>query len=184
MRLELKDIKDGGLEQGFSWPVERFPGLRDLEEQEDLAFKGPLKFQLRLQKAGQLVELDGHLQGCVSLACGRCLQAFDYPLDADFALTFSPQPTAIDEEEVEAEVELDADELGLIYYRDEALELLQPLEEQVIMALPISPICRQECRGLCPECGCNLNEQTCTCEKKLFNSKFSALAKLKLDLDK
>jgi uncharacterized protein len=79
------------------------------------------------------------------------------------------------------EIELEADELGLIYYRDETLELREPLQEQLIMAVPIGPVCRDACQGLCPECGTDQNEAQCDCEKKPFNNKFGALADLKLD---
>jgi uncharacterized protein len=179
VRLELKDLKEGLLEQEYACCSSDFPVLADMSETADVQFRDPLHFKLRLQKTGQIVEVDGSLSATVGLRCGRCLQPFEQLLTADFALTFSP---LVVREEVEAEeIELEADELGLIYYRDETLELREPLQEQLIMAVPIGPVCRDACQGLCPECGTDQNEAHCDCEKKPFNNKFGALADLKLD---
>jgi uncharacterized protein len=180
MHLELKDIDDHGLEQGYSCSIESFPGLLDLQEHEDTRFTAPLDFRLRLQKSGQIVTLNGSVTTCIACVCGHCLQKFEQPVVSDFVLIFTPQSNAAAAEESE-EVELDAEELGLVYYQNDTLELLQPLQDQVLMALPMSPLCSEDCRGLCLECGCDLNINTCQCEKKAFNNKFTALAGLKLD---
>jgi uncharacterized protein len=184
MRLELKDIQDSGLEQSLSFAATEFPILAQMQ-QDEVGFVAPLQFRLRFQKSGQLVEVNGHLETVVALSCGRCLQAYEKDLRSDFALTFTPYVAEEQDVEDEAvEVELDTDELGLVYYQDDCLELTQPLQDQVIMALPISPTCFEDCAGLCPECGCNLNVESCNCEKKIFNSKFSALAGLKIESSK
>lgn len=180
MRLDLKDISDSGLNQKLSGKIEEFPLLLNLQEHEELRFTDLIVFELRLQKSGQIVEVDGSFATQVALTCGYCLQKFEQRIDGYFTLTFTPliKNSAVDEAE---ELELDADELGLVYYKDETLELLQPLQEQVLMALPIAPHCSEVCQGLCLECGCDLNKETCNCEKKAFNNKFTTLAGLKLD---
>jgi uncharacterized protein len=182
MRLELKDIKDGYLLQELTCAASEFPVLVEMGRHEEAKITEPIQFQLRLQKSGQLVEVDGHLSTSIQLSCGRCLQAYETALASDFAFTFTPF-IADDREpaENETEVELDSDELGLVFYRDEYLDLLHPLQDQLVMALPISPVCKEECKGLCTECGCNLNEKACHCIKKPFNNKFSALADLKVN---
>jgi uncharacterized protein len=180
MHIELKDISDSGLLLGYSNPIEAFPILLDLQKQDDLRFIGPLAFQLRLQKSGQIVEVDGSLTAQVAIVCGHCLQNFEQQVTSDFTLTFTPMSSDSLADELE-EVELDADELGLVYYKNDTIELLQSLQEQVLMALPMSPLCSEDCRGLCPECGCDLNMKSCHCEKKSFNNRFTALAGLKLE---
>jgi len=180
VRLELRELKDGCLEQRYCCGPDEFPVLKDLETEKQVRFEQPICFQLRLQKTGQIVEVDGQMQARVKLTCGRCLQPFESDLLTDFSLTFTPQAAQRDALEDE-EVELDADELGLIYYKEETLDLLQPLQEQIIMALPISPVCDVGCLGLCSECGCDLNKESCDCEKQSFNNKFAALAELKTD---
>lgn len=176
MQLELKDIKGGVLEQDYSCALSDFPDLSELAEEGGPEFTEPLHFHLRFQRSGPIVELEGQLEAEVDLSCGRCLQRFRQSLNETFVLTFSP---CADSDEKEEEVELEADELGLIVYQDETLELAQPLQEQLIMAVPISPVCKGDCQGLCPECGLNRNDKHCRCEKKPFNNKFTALAGIK-----
>jgi len=176
VRLELKDIKGGELEQGYSCSLTDFPDLAMLAEEEGPRFREPLVFKLRLQKTGKFVEVDGRLDAVVGLNCGRCLQDFEQLLSDSFSVTFVPQVKDCDADE---EVELEADELGLIPYVDETLELRDMLQEQLLMAVPISPLCKMTCNGLCPECGTNLNTETCDCTRKPFNNKFTALADMK-----
>ena len=176
MRLELKDIKGGELEQEYSCALADFPELSVFTEDEGARFSEPLEFKLRLQQTGKFVEVDGHLDAVVGLNCGRCLQDFDLSLSESFSVTFVPQ---LKDNETEEEVELGADELELVPYVDETLELRDTLQEQLLMAVPISPLCKETCKGLCPECGINLNIKKCDCTKKLFNNKFTALADIK-----
>ena len=180
MRLELKDIPDAGLHQDYFCSVANMPLVAELEQQDGQIFTGDLGFRLRLQKTGQLVAVDGAFTAMVALICSRCLQKKEQQVSADFSLTFTPQKEVIASEEDE-ELELDSDELGLVYYRDDTLDLTQALQEQVLMALPIAPVCKDGCSGLCPVCGCDLNLESCTCEKKPFNNKFTGLSGLKLD---
>ena len=174
MQLELKDIKGGELEQEYSCSLDEFPDLAVITEEGGPKFSEPLIFKLRFQRSGQFVEVDGSLKAVVELQCGRCLQGFKHPLDESFSLTFVPQPE--DDESGEEDVELETNELGLIPYRDEILKLQEPLQEQLLMAVPISPICKASCRGLCPSCGVNLNIEKCDCVRKPFNNKFNILA--------
>jgi len=173
VRLELKDIKGGVLEQEYSCTLADFPELSAITEDGGPKFGEPLTFQLRLQQTGRFVEVDGHLDALVMLQCGRCLQSFEQSLSESFALTFAPRGQ---DNKLEEEVELEAVELGLIVYEDDILELQDPLQEQLLMAIPINPVCSEACQGLCPECGGNLNTVKCDCIKKVFNNKFNVLA--------
>jgi uncharacterized protein len=173
VRLELKDIKGDGLEQAYTCTLSDFKDLVGLAEEGGPVFYEPLTFELRFQRTGQFVEVDGHFDATVGLKCGRCLQNFKQPLSETFTLTFVPRSDAVETEE---EIELDVEELGLIPYSDETLELLDPLQEQLLMAIPISPLCDESCRGLCPECGGNRNIKACDCTRQPFNNKFTALA--------
>ena len=175
MQLELKDIKGGELEQEYTCSLSEFPELGVIAEEGGAEFSEPLVFQLRFQRLGQLVEVEGSLAALVGLKCGRCLQPFEQSLSETFTLTFVP---LLEDNESEEEVELEADELGLIPYEGELLKLQEPLQEQLFMALPLSPICKASCRGLCPTCGANLNVEGCDCVKKVFNNKFNVLANI------
>ena len=173
MQLELKDIKGGILEQEYICSVAEFPDLIGVAKTGGPVFKDPLVFQLRFQQTGQFVEVDGRLEVTARLKCGRCLQGFERSLTDSFTLTFLPLSNKIENEE---EVELEADDLGMIPYVDDTLELQGALQEQLLMATPLSPVCDLSCKGLCPECGTNLNMTQCDCVNKIFNSKFNVLA--------
>ena len=176
MQFELKDIKGGELEQEYSCSLGEFPDLAVITEEGGPKFSEPLIFQLRFQRSGQFIEVDASLEAVVELQCGRCLQGFKQHLDESFSLTFVPHHK--EDEAGEEEVELETSELGLIPYRDEVLKLQEPLQEQLLMAVPISPICKTSCRGLCPSCGMNLNIAECGCVRKTFNNKFNILANI------
>jgi len=178
VRLELKDIKGGVLEQGYVCSAEDFPDLVAVAEEGGPVYDGPIRFFLRLQRSGQIVEVDGRFEASLLMQCGHCLQPFQRALAESFSLTFTPCEGG--EEGLEEEVELEALELDMVPYHDEVLELRNPLQEQLVMAIPISPLCSETCKGLCPECGADLNQKQCGCTKKPFNSKFSVLAGIKL----
>lgn len=173
LQLELKDIKGGELEQEYSCSLTDFPELNLFAKDGGPRFSEPLVFNLRLQKTGEFVEVDGHLDAVVNLNCGRCLQDFECSLSEPFSVTFVPR---VEKNEIEEERELEVDELGLVTYVDETLELRDTLQEQLLILVPISPLCKQTCKGLCPECGTNLNVEVCNCTRKPFNNKFTALA--------
>lgn len=179
MRLELDEITPGGIIREYSIPAESFPELKLLTDSGQMAFATPVEFSLRLQRPGQMVELDGILAVTIQEICGRCLAELETRITSTFSLTFTPRKEegSGDEEEVE----LHAEELGLIPYDGDRIDLSESLQEQVIISLPISPLCKDDCLGLCAECGANLNESSCSCEKKVFNNKFAALKTLKID---
>ena len=178
MLLELDEISAEGIVKEYSVPVEKFMELKAIVDNAQFDFTSELEFQLRLQRVGPLVELGGHLTATISEICGRCLSPYEERIKSVFSLTFTPQKKSDPEQE---ELELEADELGLVFYEGEQIDLHEALQEQVIISLPIGPLCKDECLGLCIECGANLNLANCDCEKKLFNNKFTTLKNLKLD---
>ena len=180
MQIELKDIKAGELVHEYSCAIEEFPAISALADSGELKFYPPLVFSLRLQRTGKLVVVEGNLSAEVEFQCGRCLQRYKMALAEPFSLTCAPQPEncEVDEEVIDEEIELADSDLGLVFYQNEILELQEPLLEQLLMAIPISPLCKDNCSGLCPECGVNLNIGNCDCVKKVFNNKFNILANL------
>ena len=180
MQLELKYIKGRQLEQDYSFNAGDFPELGVLAGTGGSAYRSPINLRLRFVPSGRMIEVTGHIKAILDLTCGSCLGTFEYELTEDFALTFVPE---VAQTELVPEQELEPDELGLIPYRDDRLELLLPVQEQLLMAVPMHPLCAVNCRGLCPHCGVDLNTTPCSCEKKVFNSKFGVLAQIKGHVD-
>jgi uncharacterized protein len=123
--------------------------------------------------------LVGRLSTTLEQACSRCLEPFRHSVDASFDIRYLPQTdnTGADEREVEE------DDLSDAFYRDEQIDLRQLMEEQFYLALPMKPLCRVDCKGLCPNCGTNLNDATCECEIRWEDPRLAGLKAL-IDRDK
>ena len=151
----------------------------------DVRQVGPLAVHGR---AELLVEHRGHKQtvddirvrarlaGEFELLCARCLTAVPTPLDASFDLIF--RPGGIDAEAGEHAITEDETEIG--YYEESGLPLEDVVREQVLLTLPGRALCREDCKGLCPQCGADRNAGNCTCGETAGDSRWGALAGLDL----
>jgi uncharacterized protein len=150
-----------------------------LKEQPGLDFSlaQPITGHVRLERHDDSILVRGQLQGELLYACSRCLDAFTGPLEATFDLLLKAGRPAISE----LDVELDAGELDEDYFPGDELDINVLLREQILLALPLKPLCREECQGLCRQCGANLNREQCSCTTPAFYTSFAALEKLKND---
>jgi uncharacterized protein len=96
-------------------------------------------------------------------------------IDHTFDLLY--RPLGVDRKGEEAAIHEPETEIG--YYQGEGLELEDVLREQVLLAVPIKQLCRETCKGLCPQCGKNLNRETCDCAAPQLDARWSALKDLK-----
>ena len=119
----------------------------------------PVHLDFELHKDKEKFRLVGRAQTELELACSRCLEPFRMPVDSAFDLRYLPaaEMSADDEREVQEE------DLETSYYRDDQIDLNELLREQFYLALPMKPLCREDCKGLCAQCGTNLNTGTCAC---------------------
>jgi uncharacterized protein len=147
------------------------------EEVPGLEFTGPgaISGRIHLEKLGRKILLRGHLEGILSLRCSRCLEAYDAPVAADFDLLLEPGP-----EPVVPEEELTAADLDLDFYQGDVIDLERHFREQILLMVPLKPLCADTCRGICPRCGADLNREPCHCEaEETMSPLAAALAKLK-----
>jgi uncharacterized protein len=174
LQISIKSIPETGKELSLDLGSEWFDRWR--EEDPGLEFsQGAIRGTVSLSKHGHDILVRGHLEGRLELACGRCLEPFGAPLTADFDLLLVPAPAA----EAPEEEELSAAELDLDFYSGETVDLEAIIREQIILMVPLKPLCQENCRGFCPVCGANLNQETCSCRVEKSDSPFAALAKLK-----
>jgi uncharacterized protein len=103
----------------------------------------------------------GRATTTLRLECSRCLDEIDLPFDARFDLRYVPVTA---DAAAAAEREIGQDDLTTGFYRDGTLDVIDLLREQFMLALPMKPLCTETCRGLCPECGANLNRTECGCK--------------------
>lgn len=183
MRIQLEEIKEHGYTNTFVLDPHALPGMADLEARGELHLAAPVQVSVSLNRIGGMVEVTGRLASVFATSCGRCLKDFTAPLDAAFELTFTKEPITVhaDDEGDEEGVELAAEELDLIPFTGDEIDLTASVEEQILLALPIKPLCAPGCKGLCPQCGVDLNETTCNCVPPAFGSKFAALRNLKIE---
>ena len=141
-------------------------------------FAGDVRIDYRLSRVGRRLLLDGGLSADLSLQCGRCLNAHTGELKESFSVALS----IVDQEDsfVE-ELELDDEQINSISLVDGEVDLLPVLMEQLLLSLPTHSLCREDCAGLCPYCGTDLNTAKCDCEPRHFNNRFGKLKDLKLD---
>ncbi len=111
---------------------------------------------------GATVHIRGPLAAAVELECGRCLERYAASLDQELDLFYLPRSPG-QQEEQEDEVALSDRDVVVGYYDGERLDLGDVLREQLYLTLPLKRLCREDCRGLCPTCGKNLNTGACGC---------------------
>jgi uncharacterized protein len=133
-----------------------------------------LSFDIDRQEAARY-RVAGRLAGEVELTCSRCAEPFRLPVAADFDLRYVPHT----ENTGEGEEEVEEDDLSTAFYGDDEIDLGQLMIEQFQLALPMKPLCAEGCRGLCPQCGTNLNTGSCDCSQKWEDPRFAALRAMK-----
>jgi len=138
----------------------------------------PLVFSGRLTRSDQIVYVRGNLSGAVNAQCGRCLESFHMSLNLDMDIAFSPQ-----REQLDQEVEIIEQDSNLAYYEADSIDLLPEIRDLFLVNLPIRPVCRSECKGLCSQCGADLNVNPCKCEQHLEASPFDKLKELKSKME-
>ena len=110
-----------------------------------------------LDRTGDLVSVRGRLRSSARLECVRCLKAFDLPVTVDVTLVAD---RAGGRSRLEADLESDH---YMMFHDGRQLDLREETRESLLLELPITPHCREECRGLCPRCGADLNDGPCGC---------------------
>jgi uncharacterized protein len=142
-----------------------------------------LRAEVSLHKSQREVIARGRLSGRLATDCSRCTVPTEVKLGVAFDLTFVPAKE--DEEQHAEEHEMEAGEAETVGYTDEQIDLEPTLREQLILALPYAPLCREDCKGLCARCGKDLNEGPCSCpaeatEPEVKPDRWAALRDIKL----
>jgi uncharacterized metal-binding protein YceD (DUF177 family) len=108
---------------------------------------------------------NGQFKGEVTVACSRCVNPVKLPIDEALHITFVP-PAEIPDDDPDDEdgVEVAEDDVDLFAFDGETIDVEPLLREQFVLAVPYAPLCREDCKGLCPQCGTDRNTGTCACE--------------------
>jgi uncharacterized protein len=158
---------------GFSEHVERtLPASLFDPPDDDYRVAAPVELSMDVEKAsGDAFRVSGRATTRLGLDCGRCLEPYEMPLEVTFDLRYVPHA----ENTGEGEREIKEDDLTTAFYREGTLDVTELLREQFQLALPMKPLCAEECRGLCPDCGANLNRTDCGCTPKWEDPRLAPL---------
>lgn len=132
-----------------------------------------LAFDIDEQETGRY-RVKGQLTGDIELTCGRCVEPYTLPVTADFDLRYVPRSENLGE----GEREVEEDDLTTAFYADDQIDLSELIGEQFHLALPMKPLCSAACKGLCPQCGTNLNTSTCNCSRQWTDPRLAPLKSL------
>ena len=135
----------------------------------------PVALSFDIHKDKRQFRLVGGVGTILELPCSRCLEPFTWPVDAKFELRY--QPHALNTGDAEREIE--EDDLSTAFYDNDEIDLGQLMREQFLLSLPMKPLCQDDCKGLCPVCGTNLNRGTCACKRDWDDPRLDALRALK-----
>ena len=175
MKIETQHIPSKGASLAFRKEAKNFNVLQQMADQGECTFTEPIQIDLMIIAERDLFKLKGLITTTAQMPCSRCLVAYDLPIQHKFTLRFSNQIPADLHINDDDQIELTADQIGLIYFEGEQIDLQEPIQEQVVLSLPFKPLCSDNCKGLCQRCGADLNVKNCACDKERSNSPFSVL---------
>lgn len=159
MKVQISDIVSGkyrskNIDYTFEMPVFDFEGdmIKPINHCEVIGV---------ISSDSDILILNAKIKVDLEMICSRCLDTFIYPIDIDIEERFTTNRNSEDEE--------------AIVVMDDVLDITEIVETSIISTLPIKRVCKNDCKGLCQECGCNLNINSCSCQKEDVDIRFEAL---------
>jgi len=169
MRIELEHLEGS---KGDFAHVYQPDELNPVDERVSLIAPAAVNGKVRL--SGNEVFVNGHVDARVQVECDRCLKPVELPINVDFTLEY----ISGSEYESSQTAALTEDEMSVSVFDGEAIEVDEIVKEQVLLAVPTRMLCREDCKGICPECGKDLNAGECKCVKDDIDPRWAALKNL------
>lgn len=171
MRIELDKLEEHG---------GKFTRLYEANElsldDPEVRLVEPAQVSARVRLEGKDAELQGKLLAKLEVVCGRCLQPVELPVSTEFHERFVRAVSWAAEEQHEVQ----AEDLNISVFDGEAIELDDVVREELLLAVPVNVLCREDCRGLCPICGVDRNMSSCQCEINEIDSRWQKLKELQM----
>jgi uncharacterized protein len=197
MLVKIEQIREEGLRLAEPVSTALLQEALDLDARSaagaDAGFKarGPAQLKAFLRKVSGGVLLEGSLDVPASIPCKRCVTDVKLDIPVRFTLNLVPESLVRrDEDEAEeavrggegeSEGSFDLQDTDEEVFDGKTIDLDPIVREQVLLALPMSVVCREDCQGLCAQCGQNLNEKKCGCEQRVIDPRLAALKDIKLN---
>jgi len=125
------------------------------------SLKEDVRVRLKLLKTGEKLTVKGDVTFALTLECSRCLTEFRKEFNEKLDIFFIPGASEAKEKE------LSADEAKTLFYGSKGIDLFPAIRDTILLSVPMKPLCREDCKGLCPQCGKNLNDGPCGCTNKM-----------------
>ena len=169
MRIELENLEGGKSDFAHVYQPEE---LNPVDERIQLIEPAAVTGKVRL--SGNELFVNGHVETRAQVECDRCLKPVELPVSADFSLEYIPGA----EYESSGTAELTEAEMSVSVFDGEAIDVDEVVKEQILLAVPTRMLCREDCKGICPECGKDLNTGECNCVKDDIDPRWAALKNL------
>jgi uncharacterized protein len=160
MIIDLKTIPQD-VPKHFEFCLEKGWWNPDEQDGQIRGISNPVTATVDIYKAGDKYILEGEMNGSVRIRCDRCLGIYDFGVKTGFKLFFAKNSRYGNK----AEIELLEEDMETGFINGDEIELDDIFKEQLYLSLPIKSLCKDECLGLCPVCGTDLNIQRCNCRK-------------------
>ena len=170
MRIELENLEGG---RGDFAHVYQPEDLNPVDERIQIIEPASVSGKVRL--TGNEVFVNGHVETRAQVECDRCLKPVELPVSADFALEYITGA----EYESSPAAELTEAEMSVSVFDGDAIDVDEIVKEQILLAVPTRMLCREECKGICPECGTDRNTGQCNCVTNDIDPRWAALKNLK-----
>jgi uncharacterized protein len=197
MLVKIEQIREEGLRLDEPVSTALLQEALDLDARSaagaDLGFKAtaPARLHAFLRKVSGGVLLEGSLDVAATIPCKRCVTDVPLTIPVRFTLNLVPESLVRREEEEaqeavrggegESEGSFDLQDTDEEVFDGKTIDLDPIVREQVLLALPMSVVCREDCQGLCAQCGQNLNEKKCGCEQRVIDPRLAVLKDIKLN---
>lgn len=178
MLITVTDLEREPLQYDTTFPPKGIDFGSDVEQLGPMKAAGLAELLEEHRGPKEIVQdmrLRGTYEGVFQVPCARCLDAVEHPLQGQYDVLF--RPLGVDGDEREHSIGASETEIG--YYQSGSLLLEDVLREQVLLSLPARTLCREDCKGICPRCGANGNNDPCSCEETPADPRWSALGDLR-----
>lgn len=164
MKIVISEIPEEGIELDLKEEISADP----------VKIVSPVTAAMKIDKQGSEVIVNGNVGADVELQCSRCLNVFTLKVNSDINVVYRPAEDIGREEHYE----IRGDELDTGFYKNDVLDTDDLLKEHVLLNVPMKPLCSEECKGLCPKCGLDLNTAQCNCATSEIDSRLAVLKQL------
>jgi len=175
VKLRIEDITAEAKELSFTEPETEINRILEKGPTTEFHVIQPIDVEVSYYRAGTELFFEGELHAATTATCARCAEEFEAARDRDFRFVLAPKSAGLD-----GGKDLRDEDLEFSTYDGDQIDLSPLVREQLLLSLPTRPLCREDCRGLCPKCGINLNNGQCSCSEEAVDPRLAPLRNLKV----